>query len=159
MSGGEGDDTLGGGDGDDTLSGGDGRDTLGGGDGNDTLRGGLGADTLGGNRGRDQFVYLVADEGSDFIQNFVIEDDTLAFSASGFGGGLVAGGKVVAGVNFIADTAPIATTTTGAFLYDTDDHDLLWDADGSAPNGSVPRRIVHFDSAVALSADNFKILD
>ena len=138
------------------LTGGGGSDTLIGNKGDDTLIGGLGADTLNGGDGKDLFVYFAPSEGGDTIQSFVVKDDTLQFSASGFGGGLVAGQHLVAGTTFIANTAPVASTTAGTFLYDTDDHNLLWDADGSGSHAAV--QIAHFDTAVALKADDFTIL-
>ena len=88
------------------LTGGEGNDTLIGNGGNDTLIGGLGADTLNGGSGRDLFVYLSPKEGGDTIQSFNVNDDTIGISASGFGGGLVAGQNLVAGVTFIATHHP-----------------------------------------------------
>jgi Ca2+-binding RTX toxin-like protein len=69
------------------LTGGDGQDTLIANAGNDKLIGGLGADTLNGGAGRDLFAYFAPNEGGDTIQSYVVKDDTLQFSASGFGGG------------------------------------------------------------------------
>jgi Ca2+-binding RTX toxin-like protein len=139
------------------LKGGAGDDTLSGGGGNDTLIGGPGADILNGGPGKDMFVHLLPSDGVDLIQGFNVKDDTLQFSAAGFGG-LHAGQHLVAGQTFIADTNPVATTTAGTFLYDTDGHDLLWDADGSTLGGIAPVQIDHFDSAVALKADDFNIM-
>ena len=108
-----------------------------------------------GGTGRDLFVYVSAAEGGDTIKDFVVTDDTLVFSASGFGGGLTAGQQLVAGVTFIADASPIATTDFGTFLYNTTTHDLTWDVDGSGATGAV--QIAHFNTAVSLSADHFNI--
>ncbi len=107
-----------------------GNDTLVGGAGDDTLIGGLGADTLTGGGGHDHFVYQAAAEGGDTIKDFAVAEDSLNFSASGFGGGLVAGQQLVAGTNFVADANPTATSDTGTFLFNTDTHDLVWDFDG-----------------------------
>ena len=63
---------------------------------------------------------------------------------------------LVAGVTFIANAAPTASTTAGTFLYDTDDHNLLWDDDGSGAHAAV--QVAHFDTAVALKADDFDIV-
>jgi Ca2+-binding RTX toxin-like protein len=133
----------------------DGNDVINGGSGDDTLIGGLGADTLTGGAGRDHFVYRSAAEGGDTIKDFVVADDTLSFSASGFGGGLITSQHLAAGTNFIADVNPTATTGTGTFLYNTAANDLLWDADGSGDGGAV--QIAHFTTAVALTADHFDI--
>ena len=89
------------------------------------------------------------------IQSFSITDDTLGFSAAGFGGGLVAGQHLVAGTTFVAAATPAATTLAGTFLYDTGTHDLLWDADGTGGGAAV--QIVHFDTAVTLTPDHFDI--
>lgn len=137
-------------------TGGNGLDTLIGNSGDDKLIGGLGADTLNGGAGKDLYVYLAANEGSDLIQGFVVKDDQIQISASGFGGGLVAGQKPIAGVTFISNTNPVAPTTAGTFLYDTDAQDLFWDANGSTAGGVV--KIAHFDTAVALKADDFDII-
>ncbi len=138
------------------LDGGDGADTLLGKNGNDKLIGGLGPDILNGGRGRDSYVYRTAGEGEDIIQDYSVKDDTLVFSASGFGGGLVDGQEVVAGVTFISGTAPIAPTNAGTFLYDTDAQDLFWDVDGSDPSSAV--KVAHFTSPVALGPDDFDIV-
>ena len=92
-----------------TITGSPGNDTLIGGPGDDTLIGGLGADTLTGGAGHDHFVYQSAAEGGDTIKDFAVADDSLNFSASGFGAGLIAGQQLVAGTNFIADANPTAT--------------------------------------------------
>ena len=89
------------------LTGGAGIDTLSGGGGDDKLIGGPGADILNGGAGKDQFVQLSPLEGIDRIQDFNVKDDTLVFSAAGFGGGLNAGQQLVAGQTFIASTIPL----------------------------------------------------
>ena len=155
LTGSEFNDTLTGSSGDNVLSGHAGNDVLNGGSGNDTLIGGLGADILNGGSGRDVFVYNSAQEGGDLIQSFSVTDDTLSFSASGFGGGLVAGQHLVSGTTLMAEAAPAATTNAGTFLYDTSTHDLLWDADGTGGGAAV--QIAHFDTAVTLTPDHFDI--
>ena len=149
-------DDLRGGTGNDSLSGLAGNDTLNGAVGDDTLNGGAGADTLTGGTGKDLFVYLSANEGGDTMIGFVVADDTIQISAAGFGGGLAAGQQLVTGANFISSTDPLATTAAGTFLYDSDGHDLLWDADGSSSGAAL--QVAHFDTAVALKADDFDIV-
>lgn len=139
----------------DTLTGNSGNNVLTGLGGNDALIGGLGADTLTGGAGKDQFVYLSAAEGSDHIQDFTVTEDSLVFSASGFGGGLVARQQLVAGVSFVADAAPTAATNAGTFLFNTDTHDLLWDFDGLGAGDAV--QIAHFDTAINLTINHFEI--
>ena len=72
--------------------------------------------------------------------------------ASGFGGGLVAGQHLVAGFTFISNE-PGRTSHAATFLYDTDAQDLYFDDDGSGAHVAV--KIAHFDTAVALKADDF----
>ena len=129
--------------GNDDLIGGAGEDDLLGGDGNDILNGGLGVDSLNGGKGKDLFVYLAMNDGNDIIQNYVVKDDTLQFSASGFGGGLVEGQGLISGQTFISNSNPTATTTAGTFLYDMDGQDLFWDEDGSDSGAAM--HIAHFD--------------
>jgi Ca2+-binding RTX toxin-like protein len=134
-----------------------GADTLIANAGNDQLIGGLGPDIVSGGRGRDSHIYRTIEEGGDVIVDYVVKDDTLVFSASGFGGGLVEGQDVVPGITFISGPAPVAPTTAGTFLYDTDAQDLFWDVDGSDP-GLSPVKVAHFTSPVALTPDDFDIV-
>jgi Ca2+-binding RTX toxin-like protein len=156
LQGGAGKDTLLGNSGNDTLAGGLGNDSLSGDAGNDTLIGGPGADTLKGGAGLDTFFYLAGTEGGDRIQDFNVADDTIQISASGFGGGLMQGQPLVAGVTFISNNTPSAPTSAGTFLYDADGHDLLFDVDGSGSNPAA--QLAHFDTAVNLKADDFNIV-
>jgi Ca2+-binding RTX toxin-like protein len=139
-----------------TIDGTPGNDTLVGGLGDDSLIGGLGADTLTGGAGRDHFVYQSAAEGGDTIKDFAVAEDSLSFSASGFGAGLVAGQQLVAGTNFAADANPTATSETGTFLFNTETHDLTWDFDGSGAGHAV--QIAHFEADVTLTIHHFEIV-
>ena len=109
-----------------------------------------------GGSGKDLFVYLSPEDGGDTIKSFSVKDDTIAISASGFGGKLVAGQSLVAGTTFISNTSPHAPTSSGTFLYDSSNHDLFWDGDGSG--AADPVKLAHFDSTVLLKADDFKII-
>jgi Ca2+-binding RTX toxin-like protein len=142
--------------GNDRLDGGFGADSMFGGVGNDTLIGNLGADTLTGGSGQDRFVFLSAGEGGDILKDFVVTDDNLVFSASGFGGGLAPRQQLVTGSTFIANAAPTANAAEGSFLYNTVTHDLFWDVDGSGGGEAV--QIAHFDTAVVLTAHQFEIM-
>jgi Ca2+-binding RTX toxin-like protein len=133
LSGGDGMDFMGGDDGNDILSGGNDDDFLVGGEGNDVLTGGLGSDVLVGAAGADIIAYGSASEGGDQIIEFVSGIDQIRISASGFGGGLTAGGTVT----LVSGANPSATGTGGQFLYDTDDGSLLWDADGTGAGAAV----------------------
>ena len=138
-----------------TITGGVGNDNLIGGPADDTLIGGLGSDTLTGGAGRDHFAYRLATEGGDTIKDFLAIEDSLSFSASGFGAGLVAGQNLLADINFIADANPTPTTNAGTFLFNTETHDLAWDIDGLGAGDPV--QIAHFDIPVSLTINHFEI--
>jgi hypothetical protein len=138
-----------------TITGSPDNDNVVGTPGADTLIGGLGADSLTGAAGGDLFTYRLAVEGGDNIKDFAVLDDGLSFSASGFGGGLIAGQQLVAGQSFIADANPAATSDAGTFLFNTDTNDLAWDLDGLG--GSEAVQIAHFDSPVSLTINHFEI--
>jgi Ca2+-binding RTX toxin-like protein len=138
-----------------TITGGPTNDTFAGTDGDDVMIGGLGADTLTGGAGNDRFVYRFATEGGDKILDFSITEDSLSFSASGFGAGLTPGMSLVAGINFIASENPAATTTASTFLFNTETHELSWDVDGSADGAAV--LIADFDPPASLTTAHFEI--
>ena len=50
----------------------------------------------------------------------------------------------------------MAPTDAGTFLYDTDAHDLFYDADGAGP--AAAQKLAHFDNAPVLTADDFDIV-
>jgi Ca2+-binding RTX toxin-like protein len=138
-----------------TITGSGGNDNIIGGLGDDTLIGGFGSDTLTGGAGRDHFAYRLATEGRDTIKDFDATEDSLSFSASGFGAGLVASQNLLANINFIADANPMPTTNAGTFLFNTETHDLAWDSDGSG--ASDPAQIAHFETPVSLTVHHFEI--
>ena len=98
--------------GSDLVYGDSGNDTLDGGKDDDYLSGGLGEDTLSGGQGKDSFVFNSPNEGIDTITDFSVKDDTLVFSAAGFGGNLTVG--MVKGEMFTVGTA--ATSRTSLYL-------------------------------------------
>jgi VCBS repeat-containing protein len=161
LSGQAGDDILFGENGDDELAGGDGNDSLDGSDGDDSLNGGLGGDFLSGGAGTDVltgggdadiFHFQFPSEGPDEITDFVSGTDTVRFSASGFGGGLSAGGSV----SLVSGTDPTATQATGQFLYDTDNGSLFWDVDGTGSEEAV--LVATFSNVPSLQASDFFIV-
>lgn len=93
---GNGDDTIYTGDGNDTVNAGAGNDTVFGGSGNDRLTGGSGNDTLTGDLGADRFTFTSPTQGIDSITDFSVVDDSIAVSAAGFGGGLIANTAITA---------------------------------------------------------------
>ena len=140
LDGGSGTDTLLGGDGEDTLLGGSGADFLNGGGGNDTLIGGAGSDTITSGAGFNTYVYNNILEGGDILTDFEPNstsfDDTIAVSASGFGGNLTAGGFIKE-AEFTLGTA--ATDSTDRFIYDQATGGLFFDVDGT---GGLNQRLV-----------------
>lgn len=112
-----------------------GNDSLNGAAGNDVLTGGMGVDTLTGGAGKDTFAFNYSSEGRDRITDFVVADDTISVSSSGFGGVLDTGtldkSLLVRGFD------PTPTKATGQFLYDFDNGLLSWDVDGTGSKGAV----------------------
>ena len=151
LSGDAGNDILSGGNDNDNLSGGDGNDTLDGGGGDDLLSGGLGTDVLTGGAGSDIFDFQVASGGADQITDFTHGLDHIQVSASGFGGGLSDGGAV----SIISGGTPLATAASGQFLYDTDDGNLYWDADGTGGGAAV--LVATFTGAPPLDPTDFVV--
>jgi VCBS repeat-containing protein len=144
-----GSDNLFGGNGHDILSGGDGNDFLAGESGDDLISGGNGNDFLSGGDGSDTFSFGSASEGSDEITDFLSGTDHISISASGFGGGLSEGG----GVSLVSGADPTASGTSGQFLYDTDDGNLYWDADGTGGGGAV--LVATLDGAPPITTSDF----
>lgn len=165
IDGGSGNDTLEGGE--SQIYGGTGNDSLVGdysnlygGEGNDTLRavitawmvGGSGNDTLigsggaGDSNGQDYFVFDKPTEGVDTIRNFVATGDSesrdlIVISASGFGGGLIAGtedtptGYVLAAEQFTIGTG--ASDASDRFIYNSTNGALFFDIDGTGSTAAV----------------------
>lgn len=152
LTGGLGFDNLNGDAGNDNLSGGSEDDYLSGGDGNDVLSGGSGSDLLAGGLGADIIDYATASQGGDQIIEFVSGTDQIRISASGFGGGLTAGGPVT----LVSGSTPTASGTGGQFLYDTDDGSLLWDSDGT---GTAPAVLIAtFSDVPTLTPADFVVI-
>jgi Ca2+-binding RTX toxin-like protein len=97
-----------------TLTGTTGNDTLTGGTGNDTITGGLGNDTLTGGAGADLFIFNSLADGIDTITDFnPAEGDKILISASGFGGGLLAGTPLF---DYNANFSGAAVTPNGSLF-------------------------------------------
>ena len=135
----------------DTLLGGNGNDYLVGKQGNDTIGGGAGSDFLAGGAGSDRFVFNSPHEGVDTIADFLVEDDTLVFSATGFGGNLAVG--MVGSEMFTVGTA--ATDNQHRFIYDTGSGDLFYDNDGTGNEEQI--ELASLKSNLALTHNNFYI--
>ena len=148
----DGDDTIIGGDGDDSLEGADGDDTLSGGNGFDYLSGGAGSDVMSGGADADLFDILSASHGPDEITDFVGGSDKIRVWENGFGGGLSSGGSV----SLVSGSNPTANEGFGQFLYDTDNGELYWDADGTGSGGAV--LIATFTNVPSLEASDFIVV-
>jgi Ca2+-binding RTX toxin-like protein len=134
LSGGAGNDTLIGGAGNDTLNGESGNDSLIGGTGNDILVGGSGNDTLTGGSGVDRFTFNSRTEGIDRITDFLVVDDTIAVSASGFGGGLTPGAAITS-AQFAIGTG--ASTAAHRSIYNSANGALFFDRDGTGLSAQI----------------------
>ncbi len=147
------------------INGNGGDDTLLGGGGNDTLVGGSGNDILTGRGGTDTFRYNSPSEGVDQITDF--SGDIIAVSASGFGGGLVAGVTLTTDQTissgppgqFLAapgTTVPIVGFgNTNRFIYNTNTGDLYYDSDG-IPRGTI--QIANLQGAPSLAASDIVVI-
>jgi Ca2+-binding RTX toxin-like protein len=169
IQGNSGNDTLNGSNGDDTLDGakdndlllggesvdyligGRGTDTLDGAKDNDYLSGGSGNDILTGGKGKDSFVFNSSNQGVDTITDFSVKDDTLVFSAAGFGGNLVAG-KVSSQMFTLGNAA---TSSSHRFIYNVGSGDLFYDSDGIGGNEQI--RIAQLDSGLSLGSDDLLV--
>ena len=142
--------------GDDLLRGGGGNDTLLGAAGADTLEGGAGRDRLDGGADGDLFRWMSPAEGRDTIVGYDAVEDRLAFSAVGFGGGLVAGVPLTAGQLELNATGT-ASIATVRFVLDTATGVLTFDADGSGPGAAA--LIATFTGGIpALTTADFVII-
>ena len=121
-----------------------------------TLVGNFGSDVLTGGGGADTFAYNSHRDRADSITDFG-GDDILQISASGFGGGLVAGVDLADGTVsetgvFVSGSTPIGTSAN--FLYDGGT--LSFDLDGVGPQEAV--EIATLEGSPALGASQFSII-
>jgi Ca2+-binding RTX toxin-like protein len=133
-----------------------GNDTLNGGLGNDILDGGVGDDLLKGNGGANTFVLNAPKSGLDIIQDFVNSQDKLQISARSFGGGLRA--EVALNSNQLITGSGVsnATSTAQRFIYNTNNGNLYFDADGSGRSEKV--QIAVLSNLSNLNANNFMVV-
>jgi Ca2+-binding RTX toxin-like protein len=162
LNGGRSDDSLIGASGNDTLNGNEendwlygmgGDDTLNGGSGNDRLVGGAGNDTLAGGSGADTFRINAPSEGLDHILDFnSAEGDVIELLASAFS--LPAGASVAA--VFGSDASPNAQSAGERFHFDTANHTLYYDADGSG-TAVASVALAHLENNAALIANDIHL--
>ena len=122
-----------------------GKDVIGGGGGDDTINGDVGDDQLTGGTGNDHFVFRTASEGVDNIIDFVAGTDSLDITASGFGGGLVAGSTAT--LLRVADLSQASSINgQGYFILDNAGSGagtLYWDATGGTSVDAVTIAQLH----------------
>ncbi|MBD2676109.1 MULTISPECIES: hypothetical protein [Nostoc] len=129
-----------------------GNDVITGNAGNNTLIGGGGADVLVGGAGNDRFTFLNPAEGVDIITDFASAPDTIAVSASGFGGGLTTG--VLSGLQFFLGTS--ATTAAHRFIYNTLTGGLFFDVDGTG--AAAQQQIASLTFAPTLTSSDIEVI-
>jgi Ca2+-binding RTX toxin-like protein len=134
----------------DRLSGNGGANTIWGGRGNDTITGGYGADTLNGGAGNDTFVFHKPAGGGDSIGGFGTSgNDVIALSGAGFGNHAKGGLRVG---EFQSSNSATARGDDTRIIYDRDDHQIWYDADGKGGATAVLLATVQQD-AVIVAAD------
>ena len=74
-----------------------------------------------------------------------------AIGITGSYGGLNAGDSV----SLVSGSNPMASATTGQFLFDTDNGHLLWDADGTGSGAAV--LIATLSNTPSLAASDFVV--
>lgn len=123
-----------------------------------TLKGGAGKDILTGGGGADTFVYSALTEDQDTITDFSV-NDRFRISASGFGGGLVAGTTLSTigseTGTFVSSAAPTARGSSANFLYNTNTGLLNFDQDGTGPNTALA--LATLTGTPSLSVNQFRI--
>lgn len=117
------------------------------------LEGGAGDDQLTGGGGADFFRYSSRFHGADAIADFS-SNDAFLISASGFGGGLVAGMSLDSST-FIVDGNPVSGS--GTFLFSTSSRTLSFDQDGTG-GGSALAIATFTNSFTALQANQIQIV-
>lgn len=148
----DGDDKLYGNGGNDRLYGGDGADYLYAGAGDDILSGGKGADRLHGGAGADVFVFDVADDAVDIIEDFNVQEDKIALSREVFS----ALGEQLKAEAFALGTQ--ADTQKQRVLFDVKTGSLLYDADGSGVIAAQHVATLRGSALHALSHEHFEIV-
>jgi Ca2+-binding RTX toxin-like protein len=113
----------------DRLSGNGVSNTIWGGRGDDTITGGYGPDVVSGGAGSDRFVFHKPQGGGDTLVDFAAAgDDVFALSASFFGNH-VSGGLLQR--EFQTSNSTIARNADTRVIYDRDDAQIWFDADGN----------------------------
>ncbi len=127
------------------LSGGNGDDSIFGEAGDDTLVGGIGTDNLTGGIGINVFRYYATNEGNDLITDFASGSDTLSFVSSAFGGITSA---TLDGNFFISADSVAQNGTTPQFIFNTLSRALIYDSNGTTPDGQSTLLTVQLGASI-----------
>ncbi|MBD2102616.1 GDSL-type esterase/lipase family protein [Leptolyngbya sp. FACHB-261] len=134
-------------------------DILVGNTGANVLEGGQGHDILTGSGGADSYVLRGPNSGIDTITDFSASDQ-LRISASGFGGGLVAGIALSTSASatgvFVSGPSLNPLGTSANFLYNTSTGTLSFDRDGVGSESALVLALL--SGSPALSASSFSII-
>jgi Ca2+-binding RTX toxin-like protein len=117
------------------------------------LVGGAGNDNLTGGTGLDRFKFNSRTEGLDRIIDFVVADDTIEVSATGFAGGLTANATITT-AQLVIGTA--ATTINHRFIYNSTNGALFFDQDGSGVTAAL--QIATLGTGLALTNADFFVV-
>jgi len=147
----------------DTITGDANNNVLEGQGGDDTINGRAGNDTLTGGVGDDHFVYTATTDGFDHVTDFAGhgvggQTDVFDFDHLAFGNGLAVGGAdtgTLDASHFVAN-ATGATTADEVFWYNTADHTLYYDADGSGDGAAVAVAVL--DNNFLLNSSDFHLI-
>ena len=129
-------------------------DVLDGRGGNDTLVGGAGDDWLTGGAGNDKFVfdYDGRDGEGDVITDFTRGQDKLVIDKSDYG---IAAGDTA--VTLVVSADPVATSTKGSFLFESDNGRLWFDADGKGTESDL-ELVAILQNVKTLSTSDFAFI-
>ncbi|HKA78433.1 MAG TPA: calcium-binding protein [Xanthobacteraceae bacterium] len=147
----------------DTISGNAGNNVLDGQGGNDTINGRGGNDAMTGGAGDDHFVYTAIGDGLDHVLDFNGhgaggQDDVFDFDHLAVGAGLAEGGAdtgTLDPTHFVANASG-ATTAAEVFWYNTTNHTLYYDADGSGGGAAVAIAIL--DNSFLLASQDIHLI-
>jgi VCBS repeat-containing protein len=147
--------TLTGTGGDDILIATNGSESLSGGGGNDILIGNSGAHVMTGGGGNDSFAFLHTSDGPGTITDFnnTTQQDHIAISASGFGGGLTAGQDIS---SIFETSGDDQFSGFGAeFHFDTANQTLYYSSDGTQASAIT---VASVQAGVLLNAHDLLIV-
>lgn len=140
--------------GNNNLYGGNGNDILvGGNEGSDILVGSFGSDTLTGSGGENTFDFYSPYLGIDTITDFVVANDTITVSASGFGSGPTPGAAITPD-QFVIGLA--ASDASNRFIYNPNSGGLFFDTDGVGTTRQV--RFASLSTGLTMTSDDIFII-